>query len=202
MIKKVLFMAGLLAATPALATPPPTPEPTVLTLTNTGGVHGSYYGLFHIPVAAGAYTDRFTFQLPSPLYNLGTSFLTSIGTDVSLGGTTIGSTGIGLTKFTLNFVDGATRLFPVSSNTFGAVTLTSVETLSNFSDPKDVRGGWTNYVTVSGISGGASTLDLYITAAYAVPEPETWAMMIAGFALIGGMMVLRRRREELALEQA
>jgi hypothetical protein len=201
MIKKILFAAGLLVAAPAMATPP-IPAPTDLTLTNAGGVHGSYYGLFHVPVAAGAFTDTFTFQLPSPLYNLGSSFLTSVGTDVALNGTSIGSSGIGLTNFNLNFKDGSTSLFPVGTNTFGQVVLTSVETLSKFSDPKAVRGGWTNYVTVSGLSGGVNSFDLYITASYAVPEPEAWALMIAGFALIGGLLVLRRRREEMALKPA
>jgi len=48
---------------------------------------------------------------------------------------------------------------------------------------------WTDGVRGSGGGGGGGTPGV-------IPEPATWAMMIAGFGLVGGVM--RRRREALA----
>jgi len=196
MIKKILLAVGLLASAPAMATP------TTLTLTNFGGAHGTYIGMFNEAVSTGAFTQTFTFQLPSPLYNIGASLLTSTGTDLKSGSILLGSTGIGLTNFAINNVSGSINVLPGTTNNFGGLSLVSAETVASFSSPSAVRGGWTNYITVSGVSGGANSFDLVLNATYAVPEPKAWAMMIGGFALIGGMVMLRRRRETATLAAA
>ena len=74
MFKKIALAVACLtsaaAATPALA--------TALTLTNGGGVHGSYSGVFTEAVSGGSFTDNYSFVLPSPLYNV-TATVTSFG---------------------------------------------------------------------------------------------------------------------------
>jgi hypothetical protein len=76
-------------------------------------------------------------------------------------------------------------------------------------------GSWTNFAATSGFVAGANTLQFVVTNigqtsgnpsglrveftasdVTAVPEPASWAMMIAGFGLVGATM--RRRTAALA----
>ncbi len=61
---------------------------------------------------------------------------------------------------------------------------TNIITLSNF------QGGWSNYFNASEISISG------VAAVSPVPEPETYAMLLAGLGLMGGMA--RRRKQKLA----
>jgi hypothetical protein len=61
---------------------------------------------------------------------------------------------------------------------------TSIITLSNF------QGGWSNYFSASEISISG------VAAVSPVPEPETYAMLLVGLGLMGGMA--RRRKQQLA----
>lgn len=59
---------------------------------------------------------------------------------------------------------------------------------------------WTSlYSTVSSANGGAGICcggsDIWVKGTTAVPEPASWALMIAGFGMVGGAM---RRRESIA----
>jgi hypothetical protein len=75
-----------------------------------------------------------------------------------------------------------------------------------------VNGGFSTLTDANGSTSIKSTiLQVYNTSsgvAYeahwdnlttAVPEPSTWAMMIAGFGLIGGIMLRQRRRAQTAI---
>lgn len=70
---------------------------------------------------------------------------------------------------------------------------------------RDVGGAWTlrAYDSAGGDSGGYGGWRLIVndgvadTPAGGVPEPATWAMMVAGFGMLGG--ALRRRRAETAV---
>ena len=54
-----------------------------------------------------------------------------------------------------------------------------------------------NLDTIGLTLNASSTATLFAVQTPAVPEPATWAMMIAGFGLVGGVM--RRRRVSAAL---
>jgi hypothetical protein len=44
------------------------------------------------------------------------------------------------------------------------------------------------------IGDGSVTIDLIPPSSPTVPEPSTWAMMLAGFASLGAMASLRKRK--------
>lgn len=56
--------------------------------------------------------------------------------------------------------------------------------------------GLTNYRGFAGVTDGGATINQieYEALAAAVPEPETWALMIAGFGGVG--LAMRRRRRQ------
>ncbi len=61
----------------------------------------------------------------------------------------------------------------------------------------DAMGGWAtptgfNYTMMAAINPQTNQRQVFLTAG-AVPEPATWAMLIAGFGAIGGLMRKRRR---------
>jgi hypothetical protein len=66
-------------------------------------------------------------------------------------------------------------------------------------DP-NADGSYTVQLTVNGLDGGARSLDIRADIgngfSAAVPEPASWALMIAGF---GGLGVMLRRRRSLCL---
>ena len=64
----------------------------------------------------------------------------------------------------------------------------------------DIPTGGTHEITwSSNVQSGISNAGLYLTGG-AVPEPATWAMMIAGFGLTGAAM--RRRKSRVAVTYA
>ncbi|MFN3513494.1 MAG: FxDxF family PEP-CTERM protein [Phenylobacterium sp.] len=134
---------------------------------------GSISGAFkHEGIAGGAFSDVYNFMWPSNGIAGGTissSFQTSIFNDIDF------------TSVTLNGAE-----FQIGST--GQVEFRFLNDLL-------VTGGMQQLI-VSGTSGGngsyAGTLTFFPSAA--IPEPATWAMMIAGFGLAGA--ALRRRRSE------
>jgi len=60
----------------------------------------------------------------------------------------------------------------------------------------DGRFGFYNYSQAQVIYAGITNIDLPPDPPTGVPEPTTWAMMIAGFGLVGARM--RRRRMNMA----
>ena len=61
-------------------------------------------------------------------------------------------------------------------------------------DAGNVYGGFTNTLTINGSAAGVNAYQILIAATPAVPEPETWAMMIAGMGVVGAMAMRARRR--------
>lgn len=51
-------------------------------------------------------------------------------------------------------------------------------------------------LVINGTSGGAGSYSG--TLAFAVPEPASWAMMIAGFGLLGGAIRVRKRQVKVS----
>jgi hypothetical protein len=61
----------------------------------------------------------------------------------------------------------------------------------------DIVGAGSYFAEVSGVSGLSPihiAIDGTVTATSAVPEPSTWAMLVAGFGLIGLVGMKRRAR--------
>jgi hypothetical protein len=71
--------------------------------------------------------------------------------------------------------------------------------LASFTDAVTGQGGlysinlMTGAASLIGDFGVSSPLLAGLTVAAAVPEPETYAMMLAGLGLVGWMALLRRR---------
>jgi hypothetical protein len=83
-----------------------------------------------------------------------------------------------------NFLNGKL----VAVNSFG---------LSFGPDFGDIRAGLnTSFGEFSGMAPVGGVNEAFVRASLAVPEPASWAMLIAGFGLVGG--TLRRRRAALA----
>ena len=74
----------------------------------------------------------------------------------------------------------------------GSAVLTSVA--STFGGTLITTTGYILQIGPDGYNGGVS--DVSFTTANAVPEPTSWAMLIAGFGLVGA--TLRRRRAAVA----
>jgi len=92
-----------------------------------------------------------------------------------------------------------------TAGTLGSATLPTLDTFissgSNESTNVLLTGNFRYYDFVStvaqgGSSGGNVLFKSLTVSTAAVPEPETWALMIAGFGGLG--VVLRRRRAQLA----
>jgi len=98
------------------------------------------------------------------------------------------STSSSAVNFTSALITGGTLGSPISLNLTSDVGPNEYWSLSNLA----LDAG--NYVlTIQGTNTGAGSLAGNVAFA-AVPEPATWALMILGFALVGG--ALRRRDRE------
>lgn len=86
---------------------------------------------------------------------------------------------------------------------------TTANTFMSFTTPSFVAGGSTGLIAFTGSQSTpleVSLLDLVTVNAVAVaggvPEPATWAMMLVGFAGLGGTLRLARRKKATALAAA
>ncbi len=98
------------------------------------------------------------------------------------------STSASAVNFTSALLSGGSLGAPISIDEISNVGPNEYRALSNLA----LDAG--NYVlTIQGTNAGAGSLGGTVSFA-AVPEPATWALMILGFALVGGAM--RRRERE------
>lgn len=135
----------------------------------TSSVTDSFGGV----VTAGSFSDAFTFTLNEA------SALTS----ASITNILVQLTGLGDIDFTSVDFDG-NNFFSISNN-LGGVT-----DLAYISGVPLAAGSHT--LTVQGFAYGAASYGGNITIS-PVPEPATWAMMIAGIAAVG--FAMRRRNQ-------
>jgi hypothetical protein len=90
--------------------------------------------------------------------------------------------------------------FNAGAGVFKATTNASAINLANTYLDNVTGGSWTaknGYALNTLVSiNGANQEQLFLVA---VPEPGTWAMMIAGFGLVGGALRSQRRQARAAL---
>lgn len=181
MLKKAMIaLAGV--ATLAIAAPA---AATTYTIPTTTSSNGTVYGSYTASVGAGPFSDTFSFTLPSAAYTISSALVYASGVSVSLGSFNISNV-VTLNSATLN---GLAASISSSSLPAGIATLTSYTASAS-----NVPGGSTNTLTINGSAAGANAYQILIAATPAVPEPETWAMMIAGMGVVGAMALRARRR--------
>ena len=165
-MRKLAFAA--LASVAAVAMAPAAHAAHTITLTNGAS---TISGVFeHAGIEAGAFTDVFSFVLPDGVASL---------TATSIAIQRLGEADLDFTSINFNGRD-----FAVGST--GMI---------DFRFLQDVRVmAGTQTLTVNGISRGNGSFagTLAFTAASAVPEPATWAMMLFGFGAVGYSMRSRK----------
>jgi hypothetical protein len=122
-------------------------------------------------VAGPSFTDTYSFLAPS-----GGSLASASGVTLDLGSL------LNINSLSISLFDSSNTL--VQSGTVGeSSTLVDVPLLSGAAYHFEVTG------QVTGSAGGIYT---FVATAAAVPEPETWALMLGGLAAIG-FLVMRRK---------
>jgi hypothetical protein len=143
------------------------------------GPNGTFSGAFgNLGIAAGPFTDIFTFTLPTS--GIGSGSVTTSVTFQDLFGPTD-------TDFGSVTINGVTA--PIVRTASG-----QAETATALTVP--ITGLALNTITVSGTSRGSGSYGgqlTFIPFAAAAPEPGTWAMMILGFGIAGASFRYRRR---------
>lgn len=138
------------------------------------GVHRLYYEALTNLSAPGLNTVRLDIQ-GGTLASWGTTLSWSDGGD--------------------NCLDGSCSAFPTGGPTF-LKDLTYGDTFVQFSYDAPKNHWFQEFFAASMVGPGPTSFTVtYSTAANAVPEPTSWAMMIAGFGLVGSSL---RRRKQLA----
>jgi hypothetical protein len=117
----------------------------------------------------GVFSDTFSFTLTGPF---------SAAANV----TSITLSGIGDINFTSVMLDGIALMITNSGVTTSATTTAPI-----------ILTGSSHSLVVSGTGNGSYGGSIVVSAA--VPEPATWAMMIAGIAAVG--MTMRRRAQNV-----
>lgn len=147
---------------------------------------------FNIGISSPGYTN----------YDLGgapttSSILTATG-DESFGGLTMPVVALGMDVYyndfgpaTFTFFDGATNL--------GSITITTAPGFADNLGFLGVRSSSSSITNFTFVSTNGRTLNTGIdNVLVAVPEPATWAMLIAGFGLVGGAMRARAPKPKTA----
>jgi hypothetical protein len=171
---KLTFVAAMLAGMSVGANATTTDLGTVTTdpITFGGTVSGS----------GVTFSDIFSFNLTEPNVSSGFSV---VDVPLSVGGTNFDGILTGLSLFSA----GANGIVGGGDDTLlQSSTSTDGNSLSlNYDQP--LSGA--SFITVTGISNGTAGAIYAGAVAAAVPEPETYAMLLAGLGLMGA--VVRRR---------
>lgn len=167
-MRKTLCAALLLAMGSYMA---PASAVTVTSTTSLGDLTGNTYPLYHnFGPGSPSFSDEYIFDLSAPSQSLGTT----VTFQISLGSSSLAlsNMAISLTDASLNILGSDSQ--NVSGNTLSISTMLGAATGYRFVVTGDVTGS---------LGGSYSGL----LAAVPVPEAKTYAMMLAGLALVGFM---------------
>ncbi len=176
---KKIFATAIAAATFAVSAPAMAATSIPLTESN-----GTFTGSFASPAKSGAFTDSYTFEVPTSGF-VGASLITLAFNIPGMNP----MVNFVLDKVTLNGTD--LTLTPSGTYNFKAESLLPIASQTN---PQTL-------VVSGNVTGGSATYsgNVAFRAAPAVPEPGTWALMILGFGVVGYAM---RRRPSVRFAQA
>lgn len=157
----------------------------------SSAAHAVVYNIGTLPIAPSAYTNFAQVASgPSPAFFDQYTFI--FPTDQGLASAAAVSLTVGelynIQGLTVSLFTSAGSLVATGTQSGNSVTLSNVSLTSGSSYRYDVTG------TVSGSLGGQ-----YTFVAQAVPEPETYALFLAGLGAIGFMA---RRRKHTGLQPA
>jgi hypothetical protein len=164
---------------------------TFITYTGTG--HGEFlkFDINNNLIRQGGAAFTYTLRLVSDTFGTG-CFAGPITCTVSPDG--VGgnySVGSNWETLSLSFTGSGSTKYPDASATLLGGSATSFRPDVNFS--RFIWYGTVDSVQVTTSEGPFAAGTFYVSwSATGVPEPTTWALMIAGFALVGGAM---RRRD-------
>ena len=128
----------------------------------------------HNSIAGGAFSDTLKFTVPG-----------------------IGSVGSTISSIAVSFLNNIDfTSVTLNGQEFDIASLGMLE----FRSIKVPVGAGEQTLVISGNSGGNGSYSG--TLAFAVPEPESWAMMITGFGLAGAAIRTRKRRQGAKLATA
>ena len=178
-LKKVIAAMGL-------ATAASSPFAAVLDFGDVGSVSGgTYFAQGFVEHTPGAFTDYLLFSLSSPIYDAWIGLGTVADQPKVDGSNITGMTASLFADFGAPGFDAADVLL---------ADLGSGDYISN-GGPL-FEGAY--YFKVSGVGVGPSISSYSYTATVTpvVPEPETYAMMLAGLGMLGGIAVRRRGRRD------
>jgi hypothetical protein len=163
---KSLLLAATLAFSSAAALAAPVPTYIDVTVTGSGPTWTAEYGASH---TAGDFIDVYTF-LPSSVTGL---------TDISFYNFARS------TAFNITFTGAELSGVPIPYTNSGGVGFSFGGLIADFTGPL--------VLTISGTSGATGSYAGTLNVS-AVPEPETYAMMLGGLGLLGFMA--RRRKQQ------
>ena len=143
-------------------------------------IYGTFSFVSTTPITVGATTYAAGSNLLSAVFTLGTINGRTAGTSGSFSGSTTGGSVITYTSDFLNFTPTIDRDF--------AIGLTSITSSLSRATGKALR-------TFKANSTGSFSSDP-APLINAVPEPATWAMLVAGFGMVG--VAARRRKSVVA----
>lgn len=174
-LSAVALAAGLFAATPGAAV-------TLVPLSSTGATYTASFSQ-NLNNVKG-FTETYTFTVPT-----GGSAAIAIYTNAN--------TDVNRVQFVMAYLNGV----PLQISSDGVLQIGTLSSLlragSNTLTVKGVATGGGTFSGVISFTPTTSAAAPYTAAESAVPEPATWAMMVAGFAAIG--MSLRGQRKRTPL---
>lgn len=125
----------------------------------------------------GIFGSSATFQLSSP--------------STAFGFYTTGVQNVFTASITLGLVDGSETVFALPLNQLGGVSYFGIVDTTGFTSVKINQINYAGYVDLWGVDDIS-----FVTASAAVPEPQVWMTLIAGFGMVGWSS---RRRRKTAL---